>query len=251
MDLLFAPGATMVGTILVFIRLSTFFVSAPFPGRFAPFRVRVILAAGLAFGLAGAGKQVVPDNLYLAALGESVLGLAMGFFLLVCIQSFTLGGQAVGTQMGLATVGFADPLAGQVTLMASAYSFIALVLFVLGQGPERTLILLQRSFELVPAGAGGWPLRELFELGVYRAGPELFAMGLRAAAPAIAAVFGAQLVLAVLARAVPTLNLFVEGPALTVTSGVIGLVASMDVFIPLVEEYTQARVESIAQVLGG
>lgn len=251
MDALFAPGAGLVATALIFLRLSAFFVSSPFPGRFAPVQVRVIFAAGLAFGMAGTGRQLTPDNLYLAALGEVLLGLILGYFLLICIQTFTLGGQAVGTQMGLATVGFADPLAGQVTLMASMYSLIALVLFVLGEGPERTLTLLYRSFELVPAGSSGWPLAQLTELGVFQAGTELFSIGLKAAAPAIAAVFGAQLVLAVLARAVPTLNLFVEGPALTVTSGVIGLVASVDVFLPLVDAYTQDRVEALARALGG
>jgi flagellar biosynthetic protein FliR len=99
-------------------------------------------------------------------------------------------------------------------------------------------------FELVPAGAGGG-------LGVgsslvLTAGKELFTGALQVGAPLITAVFAAQLVLAVLAKSVPTLNLFIEGPALTTSAGIVGLIASVNTFAPMIDTLFLRRFEQIA-----
>ena len=237
----------MSAILLVFLRLSAFFFTSPFPGPQVPAMVRIVLAAGLSYGLTlGAGSPSPQlDSLAGAVIGEVLLGLMCGFLLTLVLHAFTTGGEMAGQQMGLGTPGFINPLGAHMTLMGSAFTFIAVAVFVLGEGPGRVVVFLLRSVELVPPGTFGGLAYAPAKL-VITAGQELFVLGIRAAAPMITGVFASQLVLAVLARSVPTLNLFVEGPALTVSTGVIGLIASLHTFSPLVEQAFLHRLESLA-----
>ena len=237
----------MNGVVLAFIRLSAFFVIAPFPGPQAPAVARIILAAGLSFALASTGRvpPVAIDSLFGAVISEVLFGLITGYLMILVLHAFTTGGEAAGQQMGLGSPGFSNPLGSQMTLMGSAFTFIAVGLFVLGEGPARVIVFLQRTLELIPPGTFGGLSTSPVNV-VAKAGGELFALGISAAAPMITGVFAAQLILAVLARSVPTLNLFVEGPALTVSTGVIGLFASVHTFVPLVDGAFTHRLEAIA-----
>lgn len=236
----------MSALVLIFLRLSAFFVTAPFPGPQTPAMIRVVLAAGLSFGLYE-GTHVTPKvgSPAAAVIGEVILGLLSGFLLTLILHAFTTGGEVIGQQMGLGTVGFINPLGPRMTLMGSSFTFIAVGIFVLGEGPGRVVVFLMRSVELLPPGGFLGLMSEPAQI-VMQAGQELFLLGIRAAAPMITGVFASQLVLAVLARSVPTLNLFVEGPALTITTGVIGLVASLHTFSPLISGAVVRRLESIA-----
>ena len=242
MSELVGVGWTNGAVFFAFLRFSTFLAVSPFPGNMVPGPVRVLLAGGLA--LISHTQYVPADEVswIRAALVEIALGLAMGFVLMLCLQAFALAGEVGGAQMGLANAGLGNPLAIDVNLMGAGYTFIVLAIFVVGDGPARMVILLQRSFELIPAGSGGWPIERTAAAIVghsdYLGGLArlFFEAALHAASPLIAAAFCAQLVLAVLARAIPNLNWLVEGPSLTLTAGLVGLAASLETFAPFLRQ---------------
>ncbi len=238
-----------------FLRFSAFMVSAPFPGPTTPARLRVVLAGGLA--LVVEGGEVVPVFWLRAAIFEVVLGLLLGFALTLCLQAFAYAGEVGGAQMGLSNAGLGNPFSNDSNVLGSAYTFLALALFVVGDGPERMLVLLQRSCELLPVGTGGLPMNETAVAFVGppdNAGSSLaglfFVSTLRAAAPLIAATFAAQVVLAVLARAVPNLNWLVEGPSLTISAGLIGFLASLETLWPLLDPNLMTTSERLLRALG-
>ncbi|MGF1510195.1 MAG: flagellar biosynthetic protein FliR [Myxococcota bacterium] len=230
-----------------FLRLTAFFVIVPFPGLNAPVLVKVIIAGTLASLLAHEGAS--PRFTLEAALIEVLLGVVAGFLVRTIVDAFTFAGEAAGTQMGLASIGFFNPLDTQMTLLGSGFTFLVLGLFAAGEGPSRLLVFLHHFLEAMPAGQG----RLLFDprLITTNVGTNLFVLGLVAASPMIAAVFCAQLVLAVLARAVPTLNLLIEGPSLTMTAGVVGFFASVHSFAHLVERAFSVRFEAAFRWLLG
>jgi flagellar biosynthesis protein FliR len=230
-----------------FLRLSMFFVVVPFPGLNAPRAVKVAMAGTLALTLAQDGAA--PSFTLSSALVEVMLGLMAGFFVRTVVDGFTFGGEAAGSQMGLASIGFFNPLDTQITLLGSGFTFLVLGLFAAGEGPSRMLVFLHRFLEAVPAGEGALLVQP--QTVVMTVGAELLQLGVLAAAPMIAAVFCAQVVLAVLARAVPTLNLLVEGPVLTVSAGVAGLFASAHSFAGLVERAFRVRFETMADWMFG
>ena len=160
MSELVAGGWGTGGLFFAFLRFTAFLVSSPFPGNMTPAPVRVLLAGGLALASQSAAP-VPPDVIWVrAVLVEVALGLTMGFVMMLCLQAFALAGEVGGAQMGLANAGLGNPLAIDVNLMGSGYTFLVLAFFVVGEGPARMLILLQRSFEMIPAGAGGWPIAQ-------------------------------------------------------------------------------------------
>lgn len=232
---------------LAFLRLSGFFVTAPVPGFAVPGPAKVVLAGVLALCLT---RDVPPQAFdWIHALGEVGLGLVLGFALRLVVEGFAFGGEAAGTQMGLATLGFFNPMrSSSMTLLGSGFTFLALGLFAAGDGPARMMLFLGRSLELLPPGQVG--------LGTADAGlavaaaSEMFRLGVAVAAPMIAAVFCSQLVLGVLARAVPTLNLLVEGPSLNLSAGVFGMLASLYSYGPLISRAFDARFESLLRWMG-
>lgn len=247
MDTLLAQAGLQPSTLLAFLRLSAFFVASPFPGNLVPAPIRVGLAGGLAWALAPAGADAVELSAT-GALLEVVQGLALGLLFSLVVRAFTFAGDLAGTQMGLATPGFATPMDHGVTVLAVAYTFLALALFAVGDGPARLVGFLHRWLEVVPAG--GNVLGDGAYAITLHGGRELFRSAVQLAAPLITAVFAAQLVLAVLARSVPTLNLFVEGPSLTVSAGIVGLIASIHTFAPLAERLFAQRLSELAAWLG-
>ena len=222
-----------LGSVLVFFRFTAFFVASPFPGASAPAMARIVLAAGLAWA-AGPHAPFSGSmaDLVTGMLVEVFFGLAAGFLLTLAMHAFASAGEIAGTQMGLATPGFIDPnLPAQLNVMGRVFSFTALGLFVFSGGVENLLAFLFRSVELIPPGA--WAVSpDGFEVA-QRGGSELFQLGLRVASPIMASVFGAQLLLMVLSKAVPSLNMFIEGPALTVSTGILGLIAAAHTFVPM------------------
>lgn len=237
-------GGLNTPSLLAFLRLSAFFASSPFPGALAPARARLAVAAGLAWSFSANIPLQQPKNLSSALIFEVSLGLAMGFLLSLVMHAFAYAGEAASQQMGLRMPGFVNPLDPNLSLLGSAFAMLMLGFFAIGPGPWRLAAFLHRMFEVIPVGSG----RSVSSASsiVVIAGGELFAGALQVGAPLIAAVFAAQLVLAVLARSVPTLNLFIEGPALTTSSGIIGLIASINTFTPLIDRLFIRRFEQMA-----
>ncbi len=250
-----AEGAALV--FLSFLRFSAFMVSSPFPGHLTPAPLRVVLAGGLALLVSVDGAPPAEVGWIRAALVEVLLGLVIGFVLMLCLQAFSLAGEVGGAQMGLSNAGLGNPLAIDVNLMGSGYTFLVLAVFVVGDGPARMLILMERSFEIIPAGSGGLPMAETASVIVGDPGrlgslvAIFFSAALRAAAPLVAAAFAAQLLVGVLARAIPNLNWLIEGPSLTLAAGTIGLFASLETFAPVLNGYLMASFEIFLRSLGG
>ena len=249
MELLMDRSHVTVGTILAFFRFTAFFAIAPFPGALAPMPVRVILSAGLAWAF-GAGITADPQtsSLWGAVLVEVFLGLAMGFLLLIVFQAFVGAGEAAGTHMSVASAGYVDLHdSSQITVMGKAFSYIAMGIFALTDGPAMMCALLQQSLSAMPPGT--FSHRPDALTIVMTGGSELFRVAVHVAAPIIASVFAAHLVLMVLTRAIPNFNVFIEGPALTVATGTFGLWASVHTFAPMIEEQFTLRYNNIAQWL--
>lgn len=209
-----------------FLRLSSFFVVLPFPGRLVPAPAKIALAGALALTLAVEPRE--SSYGWIQALLEVVLGMSAGFLLRIIIESFTFGGELAGTQMGLASIGFYNPLETQLTLLGSGFTFLALGLFAAGDGPLHLMAFLARWLELVPVAQSG--LFSGLDQVVKQAGTEMFHLALSAASPMVASIFCAQMILAMVARGVPTLNILIEGPGLTVSAGMVGLFASVHTF---------------------
>lgn len=213
---------------LVLVRTGTLVGFAPvFGGFFAPSSIKIGLAVVLAVVLA----PIVPLPAALTTAGlaivvarEFAIGLALSLSVSLVVAVAELGGYLTGFQLGLSYAGVVDPQTGiQNSVISTAYSSLALLVFLEINGHHAVLRALATSYRALPVGAG-------------HVGPGLlpvvtqmiglvFEAGVQLAAPVIVVLLVLQLAIGLLSRAAPSLNVLVIGYPLQLLVGLFVLAA--------------------------
>jgi flagellar biosynthetic protein FliR len=210
----FVPHDVLIAFGLASIRLLAFVFTAPFFSHIAiPVRVRGGLALLLALALAPAQADVAwnPVALTAAALGEALLGAALGIAAAAPFAALGLAAEATSVQGGLGAAAALDPASGASTMaLATLAQGFALLAFLAAGGHHNLLHGLAQAFAWIPPGA-----LSLDGLGSVSAlGAGVFVEGLRFAAPYTGALLLSNVVVGLLGRTIPQLNLMsVQLPA--------------------------------------
>lgn len=216
-----------------FVRVLALFAGLPvFSQRNVPLRVRI----GLALFIALASQASLPamplsplDNLPLLLLlvaQQLLIGLAMGFAVRVVFAALEFAGELIGLQMGLNYAGFFDPATGnQGTASARFFGSMVAFLFIAINGHLLLINALVQSFQAFPVGEE--PFRFLRAAQPQMWGAEIFRIGLWIALPLITMLMFVNLVLGVISRVAPQIGVFSVGFPLTVSIGLIGMVATL------------------------
>lgn len=238
-----------------FLRISAVFMLAPVVGaRNVPARIRLILALTITLIVAPLlpASQPMPmfESLWWRTLVEQMLiGLCMGFVLLLVFEAVVLGGEMIAYSMGLSFAQLADPVRGVSTPVVSQFMLILATLLFLASGGHLLLVeLLVRSFRSLPVGSGGFGAEQLGILLGYSA--TLFAGGLLLALPVITALLVANLALGVIGRSAPSLNLFAVGFPVTLAVGVMLLGAGLPALAEQFGLLLDGAWTAIAQITG-
>lgn len=216
--------------------LAVFSVSPVFSVRSVPVRARI----GLAFFVALAAQAVLegqpqisvngPEALGTAAT-QVVIGLAIGFAVRVVFSCVELAGELVGLQMGLNFAGFFDPGSHtQGSAVGTFFSTLTVLLFVVLNGHLMVLMAVVRSFESFPVDAN--LLNTLGQLKLYQLGTDLFASALWIALPMIGMLMLVNLTLGIISRVAPQMNIYAIGFPVTLTTGLIGMAATLPMLEP-------------------
>ena len=150
------PHEALVAFGLASIRLLAFVLTAPFFSNTAiPVRVRGAFALLLAFALApeSAGIAMNAVAIGFAALGEALLGVAMGIAASLVFGAIGLAAEAASIQGGLAAAAAIDPASGapSVALGTLAEGFALLVFLAVG-GHHELLRAVANAFASIPPG---------------------------------------------------------------------------------------------------
>lgn len=222
-------GIWIAAFIWPFFRVLAMLSTAPvFDNRAIQRKVRVGLAAIIAIIL----MQVLPppppinDALSLNLLLQQLLiGAAMGFSMRLIFTAFEVAGDMLGLQMGLAFAQFIDPQKGGTTPLIGSYlSLLASLVFLALDGHLLVIAAIVKSFELVPVGTN---LNVVNTNNIAMAGSIMFMLALQIAIPILAALVISNVILGILARAAPQLNVMSIGFSITITAGIWVLWISM------------------------
>jgi flagellar biosynthetic protein FliR len=216
---LFLPFALLLG------RIGAFFAVLPIFGwRALPMRVRagIALLVTVFFAIVAPGAVPPGHAHWLAAtvllVREILCGLALGLaasFVFLAVQQ---GGRIAAIQMGFAEAGIIDPGSREQERPIAMFLEMTFALFFLAAGGHRLLLtILARSYQAFPVGAVPAP-GELAE-GLIRAGSTMLVFGLKLAAPVLAAFLILAVVLAVLARVLPEMNVLLTSLPMRVGLG--------------------------------
>ncbi len=231
MEILGVAEARLFAFVLVLFRVGSFFAFAPvYSTPFVPAQVKAAVVLGLAAALTALGlpgEVAVPpttSQVVLLVIQELVLGFAIGYVARLVFAAVQFGGQLAGFQMGLGIVSVMDPQFEEQISVVSQLQFVLAILLFLAVGGDRLLIeSFARNLQVLPPG--GLSFGEPAMTALVRLTGEIFRVGLMAAAPVIAALFGTHVILGVFARSVPQMNMLVLGFPLQIFVGflVLGL----------------------------
>ncbi|MBQ0958464.1 flagellar biosynthetic protein FliR [Ideonella sp. 4Y11] len=215
-----------------FVRVLALLQVLPVIGqRLVPLRVRV----GLAFLVALAAQPMLPpidpvpldSALAVGLLAQQLMiGLTLGFAVRLVVAAVELAGEIAGLQMGLNFAGFFDPVsATQATASSRFFGTLVAFLFIVINGHLTVIEAVVRSLEVFPVGPQ--PFAFLAATRPHAWGAEVFRMGLWIAMPLIAMLMLVNLVLGVVSRVAPQVHIFSLGFPVTVSVGLIGLMAML------------------------
>lgn len=219
---------------LVYARMAGFLISAP---PFNTMGATAVVRAGLAFFLS---LLIFPTlRFYPGGVAESAwalglaremgAGLLLGGLVQMVFGAVQMAGHLVGAQMGFTFATFFDPDFNESTdVVSQLQRLLAVLLFLALEGHLRLLEALRQSFDAMPVGkislTGGVAMLYIHAFHV------LLLSSLKIAAPVLLTLWMLTVLLGVINRAAPPLNLFsLDFPVKTLL-GLLGLSAGWPYF---------------------
>lgn len=224
----------------------------PFNWRTVPVMVRLGLAVAVALALTPllAPHLVVPPQLWplvACILKELTVGLAIGLVGMFIFWGLLVAGQLLQAYVGAGGPAESDP--DSLGPLTQLYYLLGLVIFLGIDGHHWLVQQIYRSFSVVPVGA---------ELSVSTltgsltaAVGQMFVIGLVIAAPAITALFLADVALATVARCAPQIPWESALPALRWPAAIVALLITVPLLADFVQGQFQTIQTSIQALLGG
>ncbi|MDP6983740.1 MAG: flagellar biosynthetic protein FliR [Candidatus Latescibacteria bacterium] len=227
--------------LLVLLRVSALLMVAPIFGH------RTWLArakVGLAFTVSIILFPIVADQpldvpagvlpYALMMIREVLMGVVMGYVVLLLFVAIQFAGQLAGLQMGFGIVNVIDPQSSnQLSIMGQFLNILAILLLLSLNGHHTILTGLVTSFETIPLG--GVVLKAGLMQKMIAITAEVFIIGVKIAAPIMTALFLVTAAMGVLARTVPQMNVFMVGFPVQISVGLGAFLVCMPLFAMLVE----------------
>lgn len=216
--------ASLAAFLLVLARMSGLAIAVPFLGqRNIPVMIRAAAVMVLSVALAplvavSAEARLLDLAFVLRLVFEALVGLFLGYLFLAIFMAVTMAGQFIDFELGFGLAQVFDPTFGsQSTILSRFYYLLAMVVFLTCNGHHLVVMALAGSYRVFPAGSLTFPA--VVSPAALRALSDVFMLALKVGAPVIGALFVADVVFGIVARAVPQMNVFVIGFPLKILLG--------------------------------
>ena len=148
-----------------------------------------------------------PGSFLLLAIAEVLLGGMVGLVARMIFTSVEYGGTIIGYQMGFAAANVYDPSSErQLALISQFQNVFAILVFLAIDGHHIFFQIAVESYKILPPGAfnvSGEAIPYLMQLSA-----RIFILGIQFSAPVLAVLLLSGLILGILARVFPQLNVF-------------------------------------------
>ena len=245
----------LAGLFLASLRIGAFLIASPFfGGSSVPLQVRIIMAVLL--GVAVVTTVEVPDWQAFAGLNglqviltELAIGISSGLILTIWFSAVLLAGEKIASSAGLGFAAQIDPdSGGQTPVVSKTFSLFLTVIFLSWNGHLLVLRAVADSYTYLPVGAmPAFPV--LIQSGIAAAGSMFFAATI-IMLPLTAFLMAINLVIGVITRSAPQLNLFSFGFPISMIGIFVLLYLWVDVLGGAMDDLSHAAAENIQLVLG-
>jgi len=204
----------IAAVILAALRLGpTLAFAPPFTLVKLPAPVRAVLlvtlAAAMLPSIGPARHPANPAALISAGLGELAVGVAMALALQLAFALIAMAGRALDIQAGFGLAFLIDPTTrAQTPLIGALFTYAAAAVFFATSAPHDLIRTFALSYEQIPMGTAGTP-EEIGSLLGFLGAASMLALGLVGLAMTV--LFIVDLVVALLSRTLPQMNVLVLG----------------------------------------
>ena len=209
------PSATLAALLLATVRASGFVIMAPpFNSAAIPVAVKGALAMALAVvvfpHISGDLPTITAGFLIVSAVTEALIGAALGFVIQVLFTAVQLAGDLIDLSGGFSLQPAYDPLSMTTSSSVGRLHYLLATTLLFTSGGHLLLVRgFVTSYEGLPVG-GSMPTDQLGSTLV-TVFSMMFLAALQIAGPMVAVLLLADVALALLSKAAPSLNIFAFG----------------------------------------
>ena len=214
--------------LFVMVRVGAAFVAAPVFGAVGvPLPVRVALSGAVGVLVLGIHPVTPPAAVFglatfMAVSAEALVGLAIGFVLQVAFAAPLIASELIGGSMGLGFSQSVDPQNGRSSPALGQFFTVMLTLLFLSLDGHLVLVeMIVRSYAALPPGQAWIGAERLQAIALF--GGYAFLAGLLLALPVGFLLLCLNLVVGMISRSAPALNLFAVGLPASLAVGVVAL----------------------------
>ena len=208
-------NATLGAGIYVFARMLGFFRFAPvFNRKEIPTLVKLALAFLMTIVITSllAPKTLAGtnDSLLLSILLNYAVGAMIGYLAQLILLAVEAGADMINMQMGLSSAMVLDPTSNsQVSILTKLFSLLGLLIFIHLGGIYWLIKAFMRSFDIFPLFATSLPLAQIVNMEyLIKMSSNVLYMGLQIASPILLATLGQDIILGVISKTAPQVNVF-------------------------------------------
>lgn len=208
--------------LLATARILALVMTAPWLGsRSIPIWIRVSIGVAASVCIlptapANLASVALDETIYPSLFREIAVGIALGVALSALVLSAELVGQVAGQMAGLQWIDAMES-GEESSPLGRLMQWIAIVLFLVLQGPERLMAAVMDSCQSIPIGSTEliqWPAAQwLFE--ILR---QSLWLALRGVGPLVAVVLATHVAVGVLSRIAPQIGLFQAGLSVSLST---------------------------------
>jgi flagellar biosynthetic protein FliR len=221
---------------LVLARLAGIFSAIPlFGGERAPRMIRVALVLVMTLVCYPVLKTKIPQlpadtpSLVILIIRETLIGISLGLLSRIIFSAVEFCGQLVGMQMGFSMSSMFDPSMGQVPLLATFQMLLAMLLFLTLEIHHVFIRAIVESYQVMPPGT--WHMSGGLLKFIVMLTTGMFVLGVKLAAPVMVALLAVSVVLGIMARSFPQMNIFMVSMPLNIGIGLLVLGLSLLIFM--------------------
>ena len=239
--------------LLIIVRISAFVATAPFlSNTHVPRKVKAGMAVFLSIMTANAITYEPLE--YIGVIGfagivikEAVVGLSLGYIASVCSYIVNFSGQMIDMEIGFSMANMMDPSTHiQSTVTGNFYSYLVMFMMFATNMHYYIIEAILDSFKLVPVGQV--VLHEQMYLVAMKFIADYFVIGFRIILPIFAAILLINVVLGVLVRIAPQMNMFVVGMQIKIFVGLIILLLVIEM-LPTVTDFIFGEMKEMLRLM--
>ena len=238
---------------MLVVRVSGFVVSWPIFGvEQVSQKLKILFALALALCLYPAVKltaaqaQAMDKDLILLTMREAFIGVSMGYLARSFFFTFRIAGDMLSQAMGLSSAQTFNPLVGgQVTPVETLYVTLASLFYLSVNGHHYLITGLAASLSWAPLATLKLNTSQFVGLG--HLVQEVVELGLKFSAPVVISILAVNLVLGVVGKTVPQLNVLVTGFPINILIGFFLLVVTLPIFFDQMGPYLELSTTRVFQ----